>query len=54
LPYLQAVIKEVLRIHSAVGYILRRMVPEGGAELAGRHFPQGVSIHSKQALQGTD
>lgn len=44
LAYLQAVIKEALRIHPAVGYILRRTVPEGGAELAGRHFPQGVSL----------
>lgn len=43
LPYLQASIKEGLRLHSAVGQILSRVVPEGGAQLAGRHFPQGVS-----------
>jgi cytochrome P450 len=46
LPYLQATIKEALRLHSAVGQILSRVVPEGGAQLAGRHFPQGVG--SKQ------
>lgn len=43
LPYLQAVIKEALRLHAAVGQILSRIVPEGGARLAGRYFPQGVS-----------
>jgi cytochrome P450 len=44
LPYLQATIKEALRLHAAVGQILSRVVPEGGAELAGRHFPQGVGF----------
>jgi cytochrome P450 len=43
LPYLQATIKEALRLHAAVGQILSRVVPEGGAQIAGRHFPQGVS-----------
>lgn len=43
-PYLQAVIKEALRLHPAVGQILSRVVPEGGAELAGRFFPEGVSV----------
>jgi cytochrome P450 len=42
LPYLQATIKESLRLHPAVGQILARVVPEGGAELAGRFFPSGV------------
>lgn len=43
LPYLQAVIKEALRIHPATGLILGRVVPEGGATIAGRFFPEGVS-----------
>lgn len=43
LPYFQAVIKEGLRIHPAVGQIMPRIVPEGGAQLAGRFFPAGVS-----------
>jgi len=43
LSYLQATIKEALRLHAAVGQILSRVVPEGGAQLAGRYFPKGVS-----------
>ena len=46
MPYLQAVIKEGLRIHPAVGYLLPRRVPKGGVELAGRHFPEGASVSS--------
>lgn len=42
LPYLQAVIKEVLRLHPAVGTILPRFVPKGGLELASYYFPPGV------------
>lgn len=51
LPYLQACIKEALRLHAAVGQILSRVVPEGGAQLAGRHFPQGVSSILTELLQ---
>lgn len=43
LVYLQAVIKEALRCHAAVGTILSRVVPPGGANLAGQFFPGGVS-----------
>lgn len=44
MPYLQATVKEALRIHSAVGTTLPRVVPAGGAHLAGEWFPGGVSI----------
>jgi cytochrome P450 len=43
MPYLQAVIKESLRIHPAVGTMLPRKVPKGGMKLAGTFFPEGVS-----------
>lgn len=42
MPYLQAVIKEGLRIHPAVGTMLPRKVPKGGVKLAGTFFPEGV------------
>jgi cytochrome P450 len=42
LVYLQAVIKEALRCHAAVGSILSRVVPAGGAHVAGQSFPGGV------------
>jgi cytochrome P450 len=42
LPYLQACIKEGLRIHPATGLPLPRLVPQGGATIAGQHLPEGV------------
>ena len=44
LPYLDAVIVEALRVHPVLGLILEREVPEGGAELAGRHIPEGTIV----------
>ncbi|KAI1324099.1 cytochrome P450 [Xylariaceae sp. FL0255] len=44
LPYLQAVIKETLRIHSATGMPLERVVPEGGASICGTYFPAGTIV----------
>jgi hypothetical protein len=44
MPYLQAVIKEALRVHPAFGMPLERVVPEGGATLAGHFIPAGVRI----------
>lgn len=43
MPYFQAVIKEALRMHPASGLPLERVVPEGGATIAGQYFPGGVS-----------
>ncbi|KAJ5533568.1 pisatin demethylase [Penicillium frequentans] len=44
MTYLQACIKEALRLHPATGYPLLRVVPRGGATLAGRFFPQGTLV----------
>ena len=50
IPYLQAVIKESLRILPN-GLQLPRLVPKGGLTLAGRFFPEGVS-HDLLTLDG--
>ncbi|KIX02848.1 uncharacterized protein Z518_08791 [Rhinocladiella mackenziei CBS 650.93] len=44
LPYLQACIKEAIRMHPAVGLILERYVPKGGIALAGHYFPEGTIV----------
>jgi cytochrome P450 len=44
MPYLQAVMKEALRMHSATGLPLWRVVPAGGAEICGRFFPAGTTV----------
>ncbi|KAI1736391.1 cytochrome P450 [Xylaria scruposa] len=55
MPYLQAVIKEALRIHPATGLPLEREVPEGGATISGYFFPAGtiVGINSWVAHRNT-
>ncbi|RFU32253.1 hypothetical protein B7463_g4057, partial [Scytalidium lignicola] len=47
MPYLQAIIKEALRIHPSVAMILERHVPPGGATICGKYLPAGtiVGIH---------
>jgi cytochrome P450 len=42
--YLQAVIKEALRVHPAAGLPLMRVVPEGGRVVAGRKLSAGVRL----------
>ena len=44
LPYLQAVLKETLRIFPGLGNNLVRLVPEGGLTIADRFFPAGVRL----------
>ncbi|KAI1078086.1 cytochrome P450 [Whalleya microplaca] len=43
LPYLDACVKESFRLHPAAGLPLERIVPPGGAEIAG-HFVRGGTI----------
>jgi cytochrome P450 len=45
MPYLQAVIKEALRLHPATGLTLSRVVPEGGFKFEDHFLPEGVSSH---------
>ncbi|KAI5921572.1 cytochrome P450 [Camillea tinctor] len=44
MPYLQAVIKEALRLHPATGLPIERVVPAGGATISGKFFPEGTIV----------
>ncbi|KAF5845957.1 hypothetical protein GGP41_008439 [Bipolaris sorokiniana] len=44
MPYLQAVMKEALRMHPATGLPLERVVPAGGAEISNVFFPEGTIV----------
>ncbi|KAK8007096.1 hypothetical protein PG989_001086 [Apiospora arundinis] len=44
LPYLQACIKETLRIFHPVPMGTPRIVPKGGVEIGGHYFPAGVTL----------
>ncbi|KAL4774989.1 cytochrome P450 [Aspergillus nidulans var. acristatus] len=44
MPYLQAVIKEAMRLHSPAGLSMARIVPKGGATIAGHYIPEGTAV----------
>lgn len=44
MKYLQACMKEAMRLHPAVGMLLERVVPEGGAVVAGGWLPEGTIV----------
>ncbi|KAI1483449.1 cytochrome P450 [Daldinia eschscholtzii] len=44
LPYLNAVIKEAMRIHPSAGLIYERFVPAGGDTICGKHIAEGTVV----------
>lgn len=61
MPYLQAVIKEAMRLHTAIGLPLWREVPAGGLDLGGYHFPEKSQVglnpwcaHYNESVFGED
>ena len=44
MPYLQACMKEAMRLHPAVGMLLERFVPEGGVTIAGKYLSAGTIV----------
>ncbi|KAK1484646.1 hypothetical protein CTAM01_12890 [Colletotrichum tamarilloi] len=61
LVYLQACIKESMRMHPGVSYPLERIVPKTGAEISGFHLPAGTIvgmnaavIHRNRSIFGDD
>ncbi|KAF7933325.1 hypothetical protein BELL_0129g00150 [Botrytis elliptica] len=61
LPYLQAVIKEGLRVHPAVGLGLQRIVPAEGTTIANQFIPGGSAVginayvaHHNTSVWGSD
>ena len=44
IPYVEAVMKESMRIHPGIGLLLERYVPDGGAEICGQHIPAGTVV----------
>ncbi|KAK5005102.1 hypothetical protein LTR28_008116 [Elasticomyces elasticus] len=61
MTYLQACIKETMRIHPALGQILPRIVPTSGVHLCGKFIPEGTevgcnawTVHRDRAVFGDD
>lgn len=61
LPYLQAVMKEALRLHPGIGMPLERYVPDGGTNLCGVELPAGTVVgvnphvvHRHKEIYGED
>ncbi|KAJ5231870.1 uncharacterized protein N7469_006458 [Penicillium citrinum] len=61
LPYLQAVIKEALRLHPGTGYPMWRIVPTGGLTICGQVLPEGSNVgmnswvaHRDKTIYGGD
>ncbi|KAI0119692.1 cytochrome P450 [Daldinia grandis] len=44
LPYLDAVIKEGMRLFTIITWPMERLVPAGGVTIAGMSFPEGTSV----------
>lgn len=44
MSYLQAVIKEGLRMHPAIAVVLARCVPQGGAVISGKYLPENTEV----------
>lgn len=61
MPYLDACIKETLRIHPSTGFMMERVVPDGGAIIDGHAVPAGTIvscspwvIHRNSSIYGDD
>lgn len=61
LPYLQAVLREGMRMHPATGSPMWRRVPAGGETICGYYFPEGCNVginswvaHHNRDVYGAD
>ncbi|CZR66373.1 uncharacterized protein PAC_16274 [Phialocephala subalpina] len=61
LPYLTATAVESMRLHASIGFVLERVVPDGGVTFEGRFLPAGTKvgcnprvIHRDKGIYGAD